>query len=368
MPTERYLDYNATAPLRPEARAAMIAALDRYGNPSSVHRAGRAARALVEEAREAVAALVGVHPAEVIFTSGATEANATLLLGRAELEHLASAGEHDSVLATSKADAVALRPNGQIDLTALDARLAGSDTTLLSLLAANNETGVVQPVAEAARRVHARGGRLHCDAVQAAGRLAKDAWGAADYITLSAHKLGGPKGVGALVLRDDASLTPLITGGGQERRLRAGTENVAAIAGFGAAARGVLDEGPAEQARLAAVRDRFEVGLRHLQPAVVIHGAEAPRLANTCCFSLPGQRAETLLIAMDLAGICLSSGSACSSGKVQQSHVLLAMGVQPELAAAALRLSLGWASVAEDVEACLQALAQVIDKQNRRVA
>ncbi|MEQ8651831.1 MAG: cysteine desulfurase family protein [Kiloniellales bacterium] len=366
MPTERYLDYNATAPLRPEARAAMVSALDCDGNASSVHRAGRAARALIEEAREAVAELVGAHPAEVIFTSGATEANATLLQGSPEGPRLASAGEHDSVLAVPAVEPVALRPDGRIDREALEARL--SEAPLVSLMAANNETGVVQPIAEVGAMLRAAGGRMHCDAVQGAGRLDKETWAGADYISFSAHKLGGPKGVGALVVRDEAPLKPLIRGGGQERRLRAGTENVAAIAGFGAAATAVLREGTHEQARLAALRDRFEAGLRDLQPAVVIHGAQAPRLANTCCFSLPGQRAETLLISLDLAGLCLSSGSACSSGKVQQSHVLLAMGVAPEVAAGALRLSLGWASVAEDVEACLHALAQVIEKQKRRVA
>ncbi len=368
MPTEHYLDYNATAPLRPEARAAMDAALDLHGNPSSVHRAGRAARAVVEEAREAVAELAGAQPAEVIFTSGATEANNQTLLGFPAEERLASGGEHDSVLAVSETLPLALKADGRMDLAALEDRLASAGTPLLSLMAANNETGVIQAVAQAADRIHAAGGRLHCDAVQAAGRLPKEIWAQADYVSLSAHKMGGPKGAGALVLRGEAPLPPLIRGGGQERRLRAGTENVAAIAGFGAAARATLAEGAGEQQRLQALRDRFEAGLKALQPAVVIHGTAAPRLANTSCFSLPGQRAETLLIAMDLAGICLSSGSACSSGKVQQSHVLLAMGVTPEVAAGALRLSLGWASVAEDVEACLRALAQAIDKQSRRVA
>ncbi len=368
MATERYLDYNATAPLRPEARAAILAALDLQGNASSVHRAGRKARALVEESREAVAAFVGVHPAEVIFTSGATEANNTILSGNDDTLRLASAGEHDSVLAVEGVEQVPLQADGRIDLATLQHRLTEGQGALLSLMAVNNETGVLQPVAEAGDIVVAAGGRLHCDAVQAVGRLAEAAWSNAHYLSLSAHKLGGPKGIGAMVLRDEAPLRPLLVGGGQERRLRAGTENVAAVAGFGAVAKQLLSKWQIEQAHQAELRDQFEAGLRSLAPGVVIHGEAAPRLANTSCFSLPGERAETLLIALDLAGLCLSSGSACSSGKVQRSHVLTAMGVAPDIAEGALRLSLGWASVAEDIEACLKALARILEKSRRRVA
>ncbi len=368
MPARSYLDYNASAPLRPEARDAFVAALDRFGNPSSVHSEGRAARALVEEARAAVAALAGAQPAEVIFTSGASEANALCLQCAAAGTRLASAGEHPSVLAVEGLVRLPLLPDGRLGLEALEQHLQDSAEPLVSLMAANNETGVIQPVAEAAERVHAAGGRLHCDAVQGAGRLAAETWAAADYVSLSAHKLGGPKGVGALILRGEAPLVPLIAGGGQERRLRAGTENVPAIAGFAAAARAALAEGLAEQVRLAGLRDRFEAGLLSLVPDAVLHGASAPRLANTSCFSLPGRRAELLLIALDLAGVALSSGSACSSGKVERSPVLTAMGVAPELAEGALRLSLGWASLAEDVDRGLQALAAATKSEGRRVA
>ncbi len=368
MPAQSYLDYNASAPLRPEARAALVAALEFYGNPSSVHRAGCAARALIEEARAEVAQLVGADPAEVIFTSGATEANNLCLAGTTAERLLASAGEHDSVLAVPQVETLDLLPDGQLDLAKLETRLADSEAPLLSLMAANNETGVIQPLAAAAECLKAAGGRLHCDAVQAVGRLPSETWAAADYVSLSAHKLGGPKGVGALVLCSGAPLRPLLRGGGQERRLRAGTENLAAIAGFGATARAVLAEGAAEQRRLADLRNRFEAGLKTLEPAAVIHGEAVLRLANTSCFSLPGRRAEILLIAMDLAGICLSSGSACSSGRVERSHVLSAMAVERDLADGALRLSLGWASVDEDVTNCLQALADVTEAAGRRVA
>ncbi len=368
MPPASYLDYNASAPLRPEAREALLAALDLHGNPSSVHGPGRAARALVEEAREDVARLAGAAPEEVIFTSGASEANNLCLLGAGAGQPLVSAGEHDSVLALAGVETLPLCPDGRLDMAALDEALSAAEAPLVSVMAANNETGVLQPLAEVAARVHAAGGRLHCDAVQAAGRLPAETWAAADYVSLSAHKLGGPKGAGALVVRGAAPLRPLLRGGGQERRLRAGTENVAAIAGFGAAARAIVSEGAAEQQRLAGLRGRFEEGLKELAPGAVVHGETAPRLANTSCFSLPGRRADLLLIALDLAGVALSSGAACSSGKVERSHVLTAMGLEPDLALGALRLSLGWASVGDDIDRCLKALAHATRKKDLRVA
>jgi len=373
MPRESYLDYNATAPLRPEARRAMVSAFDLVGNPSSVHRPGRAARAVIEEAREAVAALVGAKPVEVIFTSGASEANATILRGCGASALFASAGEHASVLADPLVTPVALLPDGRLDLsalataleTALETALKGGSRPLVSLMAANNETGVIQPLEAAAALVRAHGGWIHCDAVQAVGRLAPNLWRDADYLSLSAHKLGGPKGVGALVLRGDAPLAPLLRGGGQEWRLRAGTENVAAIAGFGAVAQSLLDLSREARAAPARLRDAFERDLKTLAPGVTIHGVDAPRLAGVSCFSLPDRRAETLLIALDLAGVYVSSGSACSSGKVERSHVLTAMGVAPAEAAAAIRVSLGWASTAEDLSKCLDALAGLLSRPSR---
>jgi cysteine desulfurase len=371
-----YLDYNATAPLRAEAREAIVAALASIGNPSSIHAEGRAARALVETARRDVALLAGAAAREVIFTSGGTEA-ANLALapgvfapGVAPLHRLiVGASEHVCVLGGYRfaaAEIAEVGPDGRIDLAALARRLDGPPA-LLALQAANNETGVLQPVAEAAALVHAAGGLLVCDAAQAAGRIPlDDAVRGADAALLSAHKFGGPKGVGALIgLREGLHWAPLLRGGGQERGRRAGTENVAAIAGFGAAARAIQTDLPAEAARLAALRDGCELRLRELALEAVVFAAEAPRLPNTLAFAVPGVSAATLLMRLDLDGIALSSGSACSSGKVGPSHVLAAMGVAPELAAGALRLSLGWGSAGPDVEAFAAALQRALAGVNR---
>lgn len=342
-----YLDYNATAPLRPEAKDALLTALETFGNPSSIHAFGRAARRLVEEARDAVAALVGVAARQVLFTSGGSEANNLALNGWQPV--VVGAGEHASVLAAfPDAARLALDDKGLVELPALERLLAGP-LGLLSVQLANNETGVVQPIVELAALAQAKGWRVHCDAVQGAGRLPLGLVAVAvDYLSLSAHKLGGPKGVGALIVKPGAPLHPLIRGGGQELRQRAGTENVAGIAAFGAAARAALAELP-QQAVLAKWRARLEQGLKEITPDIVIFGEAAPRLANTSCFAQPGTSAEMLLIALDLAGLALSSGAACSSGKVAPSAVLAAMGVPPALSKAALRLSLGWASQEEDV-------------------
>ena len=350
-----YLDYNATAPLRPEARAAMLLALDETGNASSVHGFGRRARHLIEEARELVAALVSARPEQVIFTAGGTEANNMALRGFAR-PILASAGEHDSVLGLDHLERIPLTRDGVVDLARLEARLNEVDTpALVALMRANNETGVIQPVAEAARLAHGQGALLHCDAVQAAGKIPVD-FGAlgADSLSLSAHKLGGPQGAGALILAEGLEPAPLLAGGGQERRRRAGTENVAAIAGFGAAARAVLPELEDRRA-LAKLRDELETGLRALAPDIAIHGAGAPRLPNTSCFGVPGLSAETLVMALDLAGVAVSAGAACSSGKVAASHVLRAMGLDEAAAGEAIRVSLGWASTAEDTAHFLEA-------------
>lgn len=375
MAERAYFDWNATAPLRPQAHAAMTTALALTGNPSSVHGEGRAARHLVETAREEVAALVGAAAKNVIFTSGGSEANMLALTPAIEVGRdrtprdllLVSAIEHPSVLAGGRfaPDAVRRVPvtaQGVIDLAALREQLAAAARPLVSVMFANNETGVVQPIREVADMVHEAGGLLHVDAVQAAGRIPCDikALGA-DLLTLSAHKIGGLQGAGALVLADDAiHIAPLIAGGGQERGRRAGTENVAAIAGFGAAAAAARAELPAAAARMTALRQRLEAGLKAAAPAAVIAGEAAERLPNTTLVMAPGLKAETAVIAFDLAGVAVSSGSACSSGKVARSHVLAAMGVAPALADAALRISLGWTTTEVDLETLLKAWNNLI--------
>jgi len=357
-----YLDWNATAPLRAEARAALLAALDGVGNASSVHGCGRAARKRVEDARGQVAALVGARAAEVVFTASGTEANNMALRVRGVDRLLVLSTDHASVLAAA-AGAVHLPvgPDGVIDLPVLERELAaGHGRPLVSVQAVNNETGVVQPLAAVARLVHAQGGLLHTDAVQAAGRLPidRDGWGA-DLLTLSAHKIGGLPGVGALVLRPGIDLDPLVKGGGQERRARAGTENVPGIAAFGAAAE-AAGAGLAAYQGLAALRDGLEDGLLADVPGLAIAGRGVLRVANTSCLILPGLPADTQLMALDLAGIAVSSGAACSSGKVGPSHVLTAMGMGPDRAGCAIRVSLGWTSTAAEVErfaACYRRLA-----------
>jgi cysteine desulfurase len=370
--TERsYFDWNATTPLRPQAAEALREALAVPGNPSSVHAEGRAARRLVEQAREEVAALVGARPGDVFFTSSGTEANMLALTPaiqtaderRPREKLLISAIEHSSVRTGGRfppgavAD-IAVDADGRVDLAALANALAGTARPLVSIMLANNETGVVQPIAPAAALVHAAGGLLHVDAVQAAGRIACDinALGA-DFLTLSAHKIGGPKGVGALVrAREDIHFPePLIRGGGQERGLRAGTENVAGIAAFGAAAAAVRRQGAAEAELMLALRHRLEAGLKAIAPGAVIFGAAAERLPNTTLFAAEGMKAETAVISFDLEGIAVSSGAACSSGKVQPSHVLAAMGVSPALTRGAVRVSLGWTTTETDVERFLGA-------------
>jgi len=329
MPDRTYLDWNATTPLRPEAREAMARAWDLSGNPSSVHAEGRRARSLVEESR---------------------------------VERLlVSAVEHASVLSGGRFPAEAIERvgvtrSGLLDLDLLRARLAGGPPALVSVMLANNETGALQPVTEAARIVHRAGGLLHVDAIQAFGKIPFDINALdVDLVTLSAHKVGGPKGAGALILADGVTgLEPVLRGGGQEHGRRAGTENVAGIAGFGAAARVALGSLEADARRLAGLRSRLESGLRQT-PGVILFSDEVPRLPNTTLFTVPGLRAETAVIGFDLAGIAVSSGSACSSGKVQPSHVLEAMGFGPELAQGAVRLSLGWSTSPADIDRCLEA-------------
>ena len=368
MPDRVYLDWNATTPLRPEARAAMAAAWDFCGNPSSVHAEGRQARRLVEEARAAVAAAVGAPPRNVVFTSGGTEANALALTPRLRrgtglpVERLlVSAIEHASVLAggrfpTDTIGTIGVTSSGLLDLDRLRATLQSGPAALVSVMLANNETGAVQPVAEAAEIVHAEGGLLHVDAIQALGKITFDIKGLkADLITISGHKIGGPKGVGAVVLAEGVrGLEPLLRGGGQELGRRAGTENVAGIAGFGAAVRAAMDSLENDAIRIENLRNRLEKDLRQTPGAIVFSG-DVPRLPNTTLFTVPGMRAETAVIGFDLEGIAVSSGSACSSGKVQPSHVLKAMGFGPEIAQGAVRLSLGWSTSSADIDRCLEA-------------
>lgn len=352
-----YLDWNATAPLRPEARAAMIAALDLVGNASSVHGEGRAARVVIEDAREEIARLVGASPADVVFNSGATESNVTVLAGGWSTIFVADI-EHESVLYPAKASRariveIPVDQNGMVDAGAIaDAVLCSNETlglALITLQMANNETGVLQPVAEVARFARAHGIATHTDAVQACGRVAVNVGDlGVDYLSLSAHKFGGPKGVGALILRDGAALPNLLLGGGQERRRRAGTENIAGIAGFGAAAAcAVLERAHVNRQR--ALRDRLESEIQRATPDAVVIGSAVQRLPNTACIALPGKSAETLLIKLDLAGIAVSAGSACSSGKVGASHVLRAMGIAPDLARSAIRISLGATTTDDDI-------------------
>ena len=382
-----YFDWNATAPLRPQAAEALREALTVSGNPSSVHAEGRAARRLVEAAREEVAALVAARPGDVFFTSSGTEANMLALTPviqtaderRPREKLLISAIEHSSVRTGGRfppgavAD-IAVDADGRVDLAALADALAATARPLVSIMLANNETGVVQPIAQAAAMVHAAGGLLHVDAVQAAGRIVCDinALGA-DLLTLSAHKIGGPKGVGALIrAREDIHFPdPLIRGGGQERGLRAGTENVPGIAAFGAAAAVVRRQGAAEADHTRALRDKLETGLKAVTPGAAIFGAAAERLPNTTLFAAEGMKAETAVISFDLEGIAVSSGAACSSGKVQPSHVLAAMGVSPSLTRGAVRLSLGWATTETDIERFLGAwrkLATALSKGHTGMA
>jgi cysteine desulfurase len=345
-----YLDHNATTPVRPEAAQAMADALASVGNPSSVHGFGRAARRRVEEARESVAALVGACAEGVVFTSGGTEANALALRGCARPRLLVSAVEHDSVLRSRPdAEIIPVDTDGRVIVDAVAAMLAADPRpALVSVMLANNETGAIQPVAAVAERARAQGALVHCDATQAAGKLALSiAELGVDFLTLSAHKLGGPQGVGALVIAGEAELAPLLLGGGQERSRRAGTENVPAIAAFGVAAElaaGGLDG----FARLGGWRDAMERRVTAAGGRII--GGGAPRLANTSCLALPGISAEVQVMALDLAGVAVSAGSACSSGKVKASHVLAAMGVAPEDAGCAIRVSLGWNSAEDDVE------------------
>ena len=381
-----YLDHNATSPLRPESLSAMTHALAAGGNPSSIHAKGRAARAIVEEARERVARLAGAKADQVIFTSGATESNNLALFGAVEgslaesdasknggriTRVFVSAIEHSSVLSTAdrlaerfpwlRVSRLAVTADGVIDLEGLRVALReGKGRAVVAVMAANNETGVVQPIVDVSKLAREAGALLLVDAVPAAGKIKLD-FSLCDYMTLSAHKIGGPQGAGALVLRETAPLQPDLVGGGQQKGLRAGTENMSGIAGFGASAHS-LEDGEGERARILHLRDHFETALKHAVPEAVIFGVTQTRLCSTSCFAIPGLTAETALIGLDLDGVMMSSGSTCSSGKVAVSHVLAAMGVDEMLAGGALRASFGWSSTIEDVNAAVASLVKLRER------
>jgi len=373
-----YLDYNATAPVKPQVSKAIAEALAMIGNPSSVHQFGRAARDAVEEARDQVAKMIGASAAEIVFTAGGTEANNTALAGAGRKRLIVSEIEHPSILRAAESLAsdrsgssgnsgsdgggeyelimLPVDSEGIVSIETLDQALgANADDALVSIMLANNETGVIQPVAELAGLARARGALVHCDAVQAPGRIAFDVSTlGVDMLSLSAHKFGGSKGVGALYLRAGVDLQALVIGGGQERGHRAGTENVVGIVGFGVAAH-LAGEDLQRAPHLATLRDTLEQRLREIDPTVRVFGGGAERLPNTSCLSMPGVQSEMQVMGLDLAGVAISAGSACSSGKVEPSHVLRALGAPDAETGCAIRISLGWASGEADVEKLVSA-------------
>jgi cysteine desulfurase len=382
--TRVYLDWNATAPMRPEAKAAMLQAMDLQGNPSSVHAEGRAARKIIEDARANIAKALGARSADVVFTSGGTEANALALMpglrrGRDVATRLiVSAIEHSSVRSGGRfpvedIQTAPVTSSGVVDLERLQGLLTDGAPALVSVMLANNETGAIQPIAEIAELVHAAHGILHVDAVQGFGKIDIDINALnIDLLSISAHKIGGAKGTGALVLTERlAGFEPLIAAGGQEKGRRGGTENLPGIAAFGAAVAAHLETGAAAMARMQKLRAKFETGLRAVTPELVIFSSDVPRVPNTTLFSAPGMKAETAVIAFDLEGMAVSSGSACSSGKVHASPVLTAMGVRPEMAQGAVRLSLGWDTTEAEIQYLLEAwisLSNVLVKGTDAVA
>jgi len=382
--TRVYLDWNATAPMRSQAKAAMLQAMDLQGNPSSVHAEGRAARKIIEDARANIAKALGARSADVVFTSGGTEANALALTpglrrnGDVATRLIVSAIEHSSVRSGGRfpvenVHTAPVTPSGVVDVGRLQSLLEKGEPALVSVMLANNETGAIQPIAEIAELVHAAHGILHVDAVQGFGKIDIDINSlGADLLSISAHKIGGPKGAGALILTERlAGFEPLVSAGGQEKGRRGGTENLPGIAAFGAAVAAHLDAGAAATARMQKLRAKLESGLRSVTPEITIFSSDVPRLPNTTLFSAPGMKAETAVIAFDLEGMAVSSGSACSSGKVHASPVLTAMGVDPIKAQGAVRLSLGWDTTEAEVQYLLEAwisLSNVLVKGSDAVA
>ena len=376
-----YLDHNATTPVRPEVLSVVCEAMSRPGNASSVHTEGRSTRLEIETARDIIAERTGSEASGIVFTSGGTEANIMALTNRIELDGhwtgvsnlFVSAGEHASVMSGGQVDSaktifIPINSDGIVDLEILEKQLKIDAKVecipLVSIQFANNETGVVQSVSDIARIVHAAGGILHVDAVQAFGKISLDIEQiGADFMTLSSHKIGGPPGAGALVRRRGAIGIPaLLKGGGQERNARAGTENAPAIIGFGKAA-DLIDVSEGSIADIRSKRDGLLSELMRISPDAVIHGHQSERLPNTLCYSVPGIEAETAVIALDLEGISISAGSACSSGKVGPSHVLAAMGVSDDLARGGMRISLGWSTTNDDLRRFIQTWQSLVNTQ-----
>jgi cysteine desulfurase len=353
-----YLDYAATTPVKPEVIKAMTAVMEMHGNASSVHGYGRAARDKVETARAIISSRYNTKPAQVVFTSGATEANNAALHAYKNRPIIISSIEHPSVMQTAhvggQPNIVQVSDSGVINLNHLEDVLKANPQSIVSIMLVNNETGVVQPVKEACALAKQYGAVVHCDAVQGAGRIKIDFKDlGVDMLSISAHKLGGPQGVGALIIAENIKPEPFITGGSQEQRRRAGTENVAGIVGFGAAV-SMLDADIAMAGEWAAWRDNFEAQIIKVAPKATVFGAHAQRVAGISCLAMPSVRNDTQLMAFDLAGLAVSSGSACSSGKVQPSPVLKAMGADEALATSAIRVSFGWGSGQQDLEKLAQ--------------
>ncbi|MEX0298172.1 MAG: cysteine desulfurase family protein [Kordiimonas sp.] len=372
MKNKVYLDYNATSPIRPSVIEAVTTAMSVVGNPSSVHAAGRSAKATIEEARSKVAALVGSRPRDVMFCGGGTEANNTVINGAGASSLIVSGIEHDSVLAAAKVAGIPVytvqtNVDGIVDLGQLEALLKEApEPALVSVMMANNEMGVIQPVHKIRNLTKSYNARFHTDAIQAAGKINIDMPSlGADYLTLSSHKIGGPQGLGVVILAPTAPLKPLVVGGGQELGRRSGTENVAGIAGFGVAAYEAL-VGLAGAKAMSDMRDDLEQRIRAISNEAVIVGEGAKRLPNTSCIAMPGVKGETQVMHFDLAGICLSSGSACSSGKVKVSHVLSSMGYTDELAESSIRVSLGYDSKPSDVDAFVAAWKALYERVSKK--
>ncbi len=369
-----YLDYSATTPPRPEAIEAVTHALQQSGNPSSVHAAGRSVRGLVESARRQVAASVNARAESLVFTSGATEANVTAVTRTGAERLIVSAVEHESVLNVAEDcglphQIVPVDNGGVLDLAELQSALSmGEGRALVCVMLVNNETGAIQPVAEATRMAHEAGAQIHCDAVQGLGKIPVDFDGlGVDFMSISAHKMGGPLGVGALIARDPAQIQPLIRGGGQEHNYRAGTENVPGIVGFGRACE-LLTESPVDWAAIQTWRDRWEDRIRSLANDAVVFSDSAPRLPGTSLVAMPGVTGETQVMSFDLEGLCVSSGSACSSGKVKASRILKAMGVEESLAGSVIRVSMGWNSREEDLDRLFDAWSALYRRTRQREA
>ncbi|NVJ70509.1 MAG: cysteine desulfurase [Alphaproteobacteria bacterium] len=367
-----YLDYNATSPIRDEVIEAVTAAMQAVGNPSSVHSAGRDARARVEEARAQLAAFVNARPRDVVFTSGGTEASNTVIRGCGAKTILLSAIEHECGFAAAKeagvpVEVIPVDANGSVRLDALETLLTKAEKpALVSIMYANNEMGILQDLKAVVKVAKAHDALVHTDAVQAAGRVPLDFKElGVDYMTLSAHKIGGPQGVGAVVLGPTVPLKALVSGGGQELSRRSGTENVAGITGYGVAAMEAM-VALGDMNHIAALRDKLEADIRAHANDVIIVGSKGDRVANTSCLIMPGVKGETQVMHFDLNRICISSGSACSSGKVKVSHVLTAMGFAPEEAECSIRVSLGYRTTEEDIDRFVDAWKSIYNRTRAR--